>query len=169
MKKVTILGCMIATLVACSNDPQIEDNRDKELVSTIAAGGESEKELEERLAKIREEEENRVRLEKENQTSMEFDKIFHDFGDVQAEVDNTTTFMVKNTGDKPLIIEDVSASCGCTTPEKPTGPIAPGQEDKITVTFKSKPGQKNEIKKTVTVTANTEQKVHKLEIRAFVK
>ena len=54
-------------------------------------------------------------------------------------------------------------------PQKPEGPIAPGKSDVIKVTFKSKPGQENEIKKTVTVTANTEEKIHLLEIRAFVK
>ena len=79
----------------------------------------------------------------ETLTTMSFDKRYHDFGNVKQEVDNTTTFIVTNTGDKPLIIEDVAASCGCTTPQKPTAPILPGKSDKITVTFKSNPGQVN--------------------------
>ena len=72
-------------------------------------------------------------------------------------------------GNKPLIISNVSASCGCTMPKKPEKPIAPGKSDVIEVVFKSKPSMKNEIKKTITVTANTIKKIHKLEIRAFVK
>ena len=83
--------------------------------------------------------------------------------------DNTTVFTVTNTGDKPLILEDVSASCGCTMPRKPEKPILPGESDVIEVTFHPKPGQVNEIKKSITVTANTMKKVHMLEIRAFVK
>lgn len=169
MKKIIVAGFTGLLIVSCSEGASVKDNRDSELVSTIAAGGESEKELEESLKAIREEEEAKLKAEQENMTSIEFDKIFHDFGDVQPEVENTTTFVVKNTGDKPLVIEDVSASCGCTMPEKPTEPIMPGKTDNITVTFKSKPGQMNEQKKTVTVTANTNPKVHKLEIRAFVK
>jgi hypothetical protein len=38
------------------------------------------------------------------------------------------SFRFKNSGTKTLIIEDVSAPCGCTIPEKPEKPIAPGEE-----------------------------------------
>jgi hypothetical protein len=41
----------------------------------------------------------------------------------------------KNIGDKPLVIEDATASCGCTVPEKPEKPIAPGEEGVIKATF----------------------------------
>ena len=115
---------------------------------------------------------NKIQREKEkagNITTLKFDKVLHDFGDVISEEENLTSFIVTNTGDKPLIISDVSTTCGCTTPKKPSGPIAPGASDEIQVTFKSKPTQKNEIKKTVTITANTPERVHKVDIRAFVK
>ncbi len=102
-------------------------------------------------------------------TSLSFDKEIHDFGDVAAETDVFTEFKVTNTGKRPLIIENVSASCGCTTPKKPEKPIPPGATDVIEVKFKSKPGQMNEITKTVTVTANTKEKTHQVKIRAFVK
>jgi hypothetical protein len=92
----------------------------------------------------------------------------HDFGNVGSDSENTTEFIITNTGNMPLIIQDVTASCGCTTPQKPEKPIAPGMTDVIKVTFKPKEGQINEVRKTVTVTANTPQKVHKIEIRAFV-
>lgn len=168
MKKTLFIIAGIAAFTSCSEETQVEDHRNDEIQSTIVAGGQSEKELEKELAELRKEEEAKLKLEKETMTTMSFDKRFHDFGNVKQEVENTTTFIVTNTGDKPLIIEDVAASCGCTTPEKPTQPILPGKSDKITVTFKSKPGQVNEQIKTVTVTANTAPKVEKLEIRAFV-
>ena len=97
--------------------------RGKEVSSTIAADELSQKELEESLAKIRQEEEEKERKAKEAQTTLEFDKLTHDFGNVKPETPNTTTFRVKNTGTKPLIIENVEASCGCTTPKKPEKPI----------------------------------------------
>src|SRR5690606_29007786 len=106
---------------------------------------------------------------KEAETTLEFDKLTHDFGNVKPEVENKTTFFVKNTGTKPLIIENVEASCGCTTPKKPEKPILPGDSDEISVTFKSNPGQTGEQKKSITVTANTAEKIHTLEIRAFIK
>ena len=102
-------------------------------------------------------------------TTLKFNKLSHDFGTVKEETDNKTVFTVTNTGKFPLIIDDVKASCGCTTPSKPTQPIAPGKSDKIEVVFHPNEGQLNNQSKTVRVTANTEPKVTKLEISAFVE
>ena len=102
-------------------------------------------------------------------TSLKFDKLTHDFGKVKEETDNKTVFRVTNTGKFPLIIDDVKASCGCTTPSKPTKPIAPGKSDKIEVVFHPNEGQLNKQSKTVWVTANTEPKETVLKITAFVE
>ena len=48
-------------------------------------------------------------------TSLKFDKMKHDFGKVKEDTDNKTFFTVTNTGQNPLVIESVKASCGCTT------------------------------------------------------
>lgn len=169
MKKFVVFGSLIFALSACNSGSDIQDLRGKEVNSSIVSSEQSQKELDESLAKIREEEAEKERQAKESRTTLEFDKAIHDFGDVKAEVENKTTFIVKNTGTKPLIIENVEASCGCTTPKKPEKPILPGQSDEIAVSFKSNPGQTGEQNKTVTVTANTEERLHKLEVRAFVK
>lgn len=170
MKKTVVsIFAIAAVLTSCSNDDNTIKSVEGEVRSTVVANSKTNAELDKKLSGFEKED---AALEKErsaNLTSLEFNKILHDFGDVEPEVENKTTFIVKNTGKKPLIISDVSASCGCTTPKKPEAPIAPGKSDEIQVTFKSKPGQKNEIVKTVTVTANTAEKVHKVDIRAFVK
>jgi Protein of unknown function (DUF1573) len=64
------------------------------------------------------------------------------------------TYRFKNTGNKPLVVEGVSASCGCTVPEKPEEPIMPGKEGLIKAKFDShgKPGPNT---KSLTVVANT--------------
>jgi hypothetical protein len=123
----------------------------------------------EELLKIEEEEKQRKAVYESSLTNVEFNELYHDFGDVLPSSSNTFEFEITNTGTQPLIVDDASASCGCTVPVWPKEPIAPGASDVIEVTFSPKPSQKNEIKKTVTVTANTKEKVHKLEIRAFVK
>lgn len=165
-----IVAVTVGILIASCSDSHNEIKaQNGEVVSNISAGPQSEKELKEALKEIAEEERKAKELEKATSTTLSFDKMTYDFGDVKAEVENTTKFIVTNTGNNPLILSDVSASCGCTMPKKPEGPIAPGESDVIEVTFKSKPGQENEIKKTVTVTANTPERVHLLEIRAFVK
>ena len=45
----------------------------------------------------------------------------HDFGTIQeAKGPVSCTFEFTNTGDKPLLIIDATASCGCTRPEYPS-------------------------------------------------
>lgn len=100
-------------------------------------------------------------------TTLSFNKMEHDFGNVVVGEDYTFKFIVKNTGQSPLLIEDAKASCGCTVPDKPDGPIQPGKSDEIVVTFSPKPGQ-GVTSKTITVTANTNPKITTLTIRANV-
>ncbi len=170
MKKTVVsIFAIAAVLTSCSNSSDTIESVEGEVRSTVIANSQTNAELDKELSDFEKEEAKREKEKAANLTTLEFDKVLHDFGDVEAEVENRTSFIVTNTGNKPLIISDVSATCGCTTPKKPEAPIAPGKSDEIVVTFKSKPGQKNEIKKTVTVTANTAEKVHKVDIRAFVK
>src|SRR5689334_9773610 len=59
----------------------------------------------------------------------------HDFGKIKQGVPVTYNFEFKNISDKPLVVENASASCGCTVPEKPEKPIGPGETGKIKVQF----------------------------------
>lgn len=71
------------------------------------------------------------------------------------------TYRFKNTGTKNLIIESVSAQCGCTIPEKPEKAFAPGEEGVIKAKFNG--SGKGTISKQIYVMANTNpQKDHTL-------
>ena len=72
---------------------------------------------------------------------VEGDSIFH-------------TFNFKNTGNLPLKIISVNASCGCTTPEWSTELIQPGKKGYIRVKFDSK-GKEGKLKKSITAYCNT--------------
>ncbi|MFT5858822.1 MAG: hypothetical protein ACI865_000915 [Flavobacteriaceae bacterium] len=169
MKK-TVLSLVVVGALIASCEPT--DNKikavDGKVVSTVSSSNKTDKQLDTELKEFEAEESIRIAEMESTLASLEFDEILHDFGNVGPDSENTTEFVITNTGNMPLIIQDVTASCGCTTPQKPEKPIPPGKTDVIKVTFKPKEGQKNEIRKTVTVTANTPQKVHKIEIRAFV-
>ena len=169
MKKQLIAIGVLLVITACNDDSHEINAQSGEVTSTISAGSESEKELQKALREIDEEESKKQAKEKSTATSLTFDRLSHDFGKVIAESENNTQFIVTNTGNNPLILSDVSASCGCTMPKKPEAPIPPGKSDTIKVVFQSKPGQLNEVKKTITVTANTEERIHLLEIKAFVR
>lgn len=170
MKQLLIPVAAVFLLFACGEqDVEGATKKSGDIKSAIDAEAELSPEVKKQMAAERKRLEAEERKLAETMTSLVFDKEMHDFGEVKAETDVYTTFKVTNTGKRPLIIENVSASCGCTTPKKPEKPIPPGASDVIEVKFKSKPGQVNEITKTVTVTANTKEKTHQVKIRAFVK
>lgn len=75
-----------------------------------------------------------------------FDKTTFDYGMIKPSSDGTRFFTVTNTGDKPLILSNVKASCGCTTPEFSQDPIAPGKSAKIKVGYATaNPGPFNKM------------------------
>jgi hypothetical protein len=59
----------------------------------------------------------------------------YDFGKIKQGVPVTTYFEITNISDKPLVIENATGSCGCTTPEVPKEPIAPGATAKLKVAY----------------------------------
>lgn len=77
-----------------------------------------------------------------------------DFGTLEEGEKVEHLFKFKNTGSNPLTITNAAGSCGCTVPEWPKEPIAPGGSGEIKVSFDSK-GKKGKQSKTVTITANT--------------
>jgi len=79
-----------------------------------------------------------------------------DFGKIQEGQRLEVAFRFKNTGDKPLVIERVQPSCGCTVAEQPKEPIAPGAEGTVKATFDSK-GRVGTNHKTLSVWANLKE------------
>ena len=67
-----------------------------------------------------------------------FDKKTHEFGVVLWKHPATAVFTVKNDGDKPLVISNVTTSCGCTVADWTKTPIAPGATGTVTSTFDAK-------------------------------
>jgi hypothetical protein len=78
-----------------------------------------------------------------------------DFGTMKKGETLEVTFKFKNTGTKPLIISNVTAGCGCTIPEVPKKPYAPGETGVIKASFDSNKGIVGMNSKQVNVFANT--------------
>ena len=99
---------------------------------------------------------------------MTFDKTTHDFGKInEADGRVTTVFQFKNDGMVPLVLSNVRASCGCTTPKWTHEPIDPGATGEITVTYNPS-GRPGRFQKTITVTSNTAEATTKLYIKGEV-
>jgi hypothetical protein len=106
-------------------------------------------------AKMSETEKNKALTDSANFTTIGFpDSTFKNLGKVKEGAIVEVTFRFKNTGTHNLVISDVSASCGCTVPEKPQQPYAPGEEGEIKAKFDSH-GRKGIAEKELYVIANT--------------
>tara|TARA_R110001583_G_scaffold16084_6_gene65361 strand:- start:8296 stop:8766 length:471 start_codon:yes stop_codon:yes gene_type:complete len=97
---------------------------------------------------------------------MEFEKVEHDFGTIVQGTPQETVFKFTNTGNAPLVITKATSSCGCTVPNPPKEPIAPGEVGELKVKFNG--SGRNQVTKTITVVANTVKGSEMLKIKAFV-
>jgi len=101
-------------------------------------------------------------------TQMKVSETEHDFGKFKEEAGRQTyDFIVTNTGTQPLVIQNVVASCGCTTPEWTKQPIPAGGRGKVTAIYdpKNLPGPFN---KTLSVYSNSKPEVTVLVIKGEV-
>ena len=87
-----------------------------------------------------------------NAAVITFEKTTHDYGTVTKGGDGTCEFKFKNTGIEPLILSNVTSSCGCTVPEWPREPILKGKSASIKVKYDT--NRVGPINKTVTVMSN---------------
>ena len=76
----------------------------------------------------------------------------HNYGTIQKGGDGNCVFSFTNTGDEPLILSSVRASCGCTTPKWTQKPVMPGKAGEIGVRYNT--NNVGGFTKTVTITSN---------------
>lgn len=130
MKRLIIAFSAIILMASCQNNAQEKKALDGENTSTAAANP-------------------------SNYTTIQWIDSVKDMGQINEGQKLEVAFRFKNTGTKPLVIQQVTPSCGCTVADAPKEPIAPGEEGVIKGVFDSngKPGPNN---KSMTVLANTE-------------
>lgn len=99
------------------------------------------------------------------QAEIKFDKLTHNFGKFsESSPVVTCTFTFTNTGDKPLVINQAVASCGCTVPEYTKDPIQPGQKGTIKVTYNGTGKFPGHFKKSITIRTNGKVEMTRLYI-----
>jgi hypothetical protein len=91
-------------------------------------------------------------------------ELEHDFGKIPQGKPVFYVFEIVNTGTLPLKLDNVQASCGCTTPEWSKEPIAAGATDKIKVGYNA--ANEGAFEKYITITYGNQSK--QLKIKGFV-
>lgn len=108
-----------------------------------------------------------VQNNKQNHAEFNFENRTHDFGTIKKGQLVEHIFEFVNSGSEILIIAAVTPSCGCTSPEYSTNPVAPGEKGYIKVIFDSetKMGNTSSI---VSITANTKKPITNLTMKGYV-
>ena len=154
MKKGFIILIAVISLAACKTDDKkspVEKGTEQHLKDSVTRS-EAEKAIKDTA----------------NFTSIQWlDSTYLDLGKVKEGKDVDVAFRFKNTGTKNLVIADVTASCGCTIPEKPGQAFAPGEDGVIKAKFDSR-NKSGEVRKMVYVSANTEKNPQELTFRVEI-
>lgn len=87
-----------------------------------------------------------------NGAKISFTETEHNYGTIQKGGNGDCEFTFKNEGNEPLILQNVKASCGCTTPSYTQKPVMPGQTGTIKVHYNT--NNVGGFSKSVTVTSN---------------
>lgn len=102
------------------------------------------------------------------ESRMKLVETVHDFGTIKENGGPVKCeFEFVNQGNAPLVIFDATAECGCTRPDYPKNPIAPGKKGKIKVTYNPL-GRPGAFDKTVTIKTNGTPKKLRVKIRGNV-
>ena len=101
------------------------------------------------------------------ETSVTLIDSVYDFGKISEGEMVEFNYRFKNSGNKPLVVSNVSASCGCTVPEKPEAPVQPGETGYIKVKFNSDK-RVGEAHKTITVQSNANPAFPELLLKGIV-
>lgn len=99
---------------------------------------------------------------------VEVENDTYDFGVVNEGEKVKHEYTFTNTGNTPLIISSVRASCGCTTPNYPKEPINPGEQSTIEVVFdtSNQPGMQHKV---ITMLSNTKESQTIFHLKGQVK
>ena len=85
----------------------------------------------------------------------------YDFGRFSKKQIKSVVVRVWNKGNAPLVLENVTASCGCTKLKWTKAPIMPGQLGYIRITFDGRYLDKGRFNKEVHITSNTPTRYHR--------
>ncbi|MFC2150966.1 DUF1573 domain-containing protein [Bacteroidota bacterium] len=67
-----------------------------------------------------------------------FENTTHNYGNIEYNSDGNCEFTFRNNGNEPLLLTNVKASCGCTTPTWPKEPIKKGKKGTVVVKYNTK-------------------------------
>ncbi|WP_163217952.1 DUF1573 domain-containing protein [Bacteroides sp. 224] len=111
--------------------------------------------------------ENLIQYNKVEKTTIEIKQTEIELEELSVHETTTKVFVLKNTGNAPLLINNISSSCGCTVPEWDKHPINSGDSTEIKV--KVTPDVSGFFRKSIKVSCNIQEEVIQLVVRGMIK
>jgi hypothetical protein len=105
-------------------------------------------------------------LSQDSDKEITWNKTTVNLGEVEFGSATTVEYELTNVSDKPILITNAQASCGCTNIEYPRRPIAPKETIKLSVVFEA--DDIGVFNKTVTLTMNIQESRQTLYIKGVV-
>ncbi|ARV07944.1 hypothetical protein BTO04_00880 [Polaribacter sp. SA4-10] len=102
-----------------------------------------------------------------NAQEFKFEKETIDYGKIAKSSNGVRTFVFTNVGDKPLTINKIQSTCGCTVPKKPEHPIMPGDKGEIKVSYDTK--RLGGFSKSITIYSNAKKTRKVIKIKGLVE
>jgi hypothetical protein len=102
-----------------------------------------------------------------NSQEFKFEKETIDYGKIAQSSNGERTFVFKNIGEQPIIINKIQSSCGCTVPEKPEKPVMPGEQGEIKVSYDTK--RMGGFSKQITIYSNAKTARKIIKIKGYVE
>ncbi|MEE9349363.1 MAG: DUF1573 domain-containing protein [Flavobacteriaceae bacterium] len=96
----------------------------------------------------------------------QFENDVLDYGTILKDSNGKRVFTFKNTGNSPIVINKVKASCGCTVATKPNAPIMPGETAEIGVSYAT--SRVGKFSKSITISSNASEQSKVLRIKGEV-
>lgn len=104
-----------------------------------------------------------ISLMAQGSAEITFEKTKHNFGAFpESSPKVTCTFKFKNTGDKPLIIHQAMASCGCTVPTYTKKPVQPGESGEIHIAYDGTGKFPGHFRKSIAIRSNASKEIVRL-------
>lgn len=163
MKKIILISIVFTIMSACNNSKKQEVNT-QEIKHNI-------KKFQEKralkLAKNNGFDSTKIDSLSQIKTTIQIEHQSFDFGKIKEGEILKKDIIYTNTGKNPLIIFSAFGSCGCTVPTYSKKPLLAGESATLHIEFNSE-NRKGNNTKTVTIFANTEPALNKIDFTVQV-
>jgi len=94
---------------------------------------------------------------------IEFERLVHDYGEIEQGANGDADFRFRNVGSEPLVLSHVRTGCACARPTWSREPVMPGDFGVITLHYDT--NRIGHIGRVAVVYSNSVENAHRISLR----